>query len=209
MQHQATVYVINNVDDHLFDHANLHFSGLKTVNFYCAQSLLNTLKSTHNDLSESCILAEIFLPDMCGPELQKKLKRCGCDLSIVFFSPNHALVQSTQTMREGAVNVLEQHCSKAALLDSVVEALQQHAHICQRHAEEKPYQRRYQRLTPRERQVFSLIMGPEGRPSDSREISERLFISKRTAEHHIAPIKEKMEVPSTLALIDMARLYAS
>ena len=110
-------------------------------------------------------------------------------------------------MRKGAVNILEQQCSNAALLDSVIEALQHHPLISQRHAEEKQYQRRYHRLTPRERQVFSLIMGPEGRPSGSREISERLFISKRTAEHHIAAIKEKMEVPSTLALIDMARLY--
>jgi FixJ family two-component response regulator len=107
------------------------------------------------------------------------------------------------------MNVLEQHCSKAALLDSVIEALQQHTRICQRHAEEKQYQCKYHRLTPRERQVFSLIMGPEGRPLGNREISERLFISKRTAEHHIAAIKEKMEVPSTLALVDMARLYAS
>jgi len=89
----------------------------------------------------------------------------------------------------------------------VVEALQQHPHICQRHGNETQYQRRYPRFTPRERHVFSLIMGPEGRPSGRREISERLFISKRTAEHHIAAIKEQMEVPSTLALIDMARLY--
>ena len=209
MQHQATVYVIGNGDDHLFDHDNLQFSGLKTVDFDCARSLLDALQSTQNDLIESCILADIFLPDMCGSEPQKKLKCCGYDLPIIFFSPCNALVPSIQAMREGAMNVLEQHCSKAALLDSVIEALQQHTRICQRHAEEKQYQCKYHRLTPRERQVFSLIMGPEGRPSDSREISARLFIRKRTAEHHIAAIKEKMEVPSTLALIDMARLYES
>ena len=69
MQHQATVYVIDNGDDHLFDHANLHFSGLKTVNFDCAQSLLNALQSTHNDLTESCILADIF-HKICSMQLE-------------------------------------------------------------------------------------------------------------------------------------------
>jgi FixJ family two-component response regulator len=112
-------------------------------------------------------------------------------------------------MRKGAVNILEQQCSNAALLDSVIEALQHHPLISQRHPEEKQYQFRYHRLTPRERQVFSVITNPEGHPLGGCEISEQLFISKRTSEHNIAAIKEKMEVPSTLALIDMARLYES
>jgi FixJ family two-component response regulator len=42
-------------------------------------------------------------------------------------------------MRKGAVNILEQQCSNAALLDSVIEALQHHPLISQRHAEEKQY----------------------------------------------------------------------
>jgi DNA-binding CsgD family transcriptional regulator len=54
-----------------------------------------------------------------------------------------------------------------------------------------------------------VITNPEGHPLGGCEISEQLFISKRTSEHNIAAIKEKMEVPSTLALIDMARLYES
>ncbi len=202
MQHHTPVYVMDNGDDHLFDHANVQLFRLKTVDFDCAQS-------TQNDLAESCILADIFPPDMFGPERQKTLQHCGHDLPRVFFWPRNALVQSIQTMREGAANVLEQHCSKAALLDSVVEALQQHPRTCQHHAEEKQYQRKYHRLTPQERRVSSLIIGAEGHPLGSREISEQLFISKRTAEHHIAAVKETMQVPSTLALIDMARRYES
>lgn len=202
MQHHATVYVIDNGNDHLFDHANLQFFKLKTVDFDCAQS-------TQNGLAESSILADILPPDMFFLELQKTLEYCGHDLPSRCFWSRNDLVQSIWAMREGAVNVLEQHCSEAALLDSVVEALQQHPRICQHHAEEKQYQRRYHRLTPRDRQVFSLITDPEGHPLGSRKISEQLFISKRTSEHHIAAIKEKMQVPSTLALIDMARRYES
>lgn len=60
---------------------------------------------------------------------------------------------------------------------------------------------RYDALTPREKEVFRLIV--DG--FDNGEIAERLFLAKQTVKNHASEIYSKMEVPDRLHLIRVAR----
>ncbi len=58
----------------------------------------------------------------------------------------------------------------------------------------------YQRLTPREREVFHLVV--EGKAS--KEVSRVLGISVKTAENHRARLMEKLDVHNTAELVKYA-----
>jgi len=58
----------------------------------------------------------------------------------------------------------------------------------------------YQRLTPREREVFHLVV--EGK--SSKEVSRLLGISVKTAENHRARLMEKLDVHNTAGLVKYA-----
>ena len=206
MEQQTTVYIVGDGHTKFGHHREPDFPGLITLSFDCAQSLLDALDKQDKINAESCILADITLPDMSGPELQKELKNHGFELPVVFFARAKEWVRCIEAMREGAVNVLEKNCSKTALLDSVCEAIDQHIRLCANRADEKSYLFKLNKLTPRERQIYILIIDTNAHTS-SHDISEKLFISSRTVEHHMASIKTKMEAHSLLELINMSRQY--
>jgi DNA-binding CsgD family transcriptional regulator len=59
----------------------------------------------------------------------------------------------------------------------------------------------YPSLTARESQIYFLLI----QLRSSTDISELLFISKRTVQHHIERIKERLKAPTTSILINLGR----
>ena len=70
-----------------------------------------------------CLLLDIALPGMKGPELQDELVRRGIDIPIVFITANRDAAVRTRLMQRGAAEVLFKPFSDTALLDAITAAM--------------------------------------------------------------------------------------
>lgn len=204
MQTDAVVYVINNNEWLLSNPNDLDIPGLKTMHFNSATSFLKEIESGTESDAKSCVLSDVLLSDMTGIELQETIMKKGINLPIVFLSAGDDLVKCVEAMRGGAADVLKKNCHKRIILESVLDALNKQGNLCADKSKKMVLQKRFDSLTKREKQIFSLLVDTEASLS-SENIAEHLFISRRTVEHHRASIKEKMAARSLIELIDMAR----
>ena len=67
----------------------------------------------------SCLLLDIAMPGMSGPDLQRELARGGHEIPIVFITANGDKTIRKRLMAQGAVECLFKPFSEAALLDAV------------------------------------------------------------------------------------------
>ena len=70
-----------------------------------------------------CLLLDIALPGMKGPELQDELARRGIDIPIVFITANRDAAVRSRLMQRGAAEVLFKPFSDTALLDAITAAM--------------------------------------------------------------------------------------
>jgi FixJ family two-component response regulator len=73
----------------------------------------------------SCLLLDIAMPEMSGPELQQELRRRRQAIPIVFITGHGDTTVRPRLLAEGAVDCLFKPFSEAALLDSITAALRQ------------------------------------------------------------------------------------
>ena len=69
-----------------------------------------------------CLILDIAMPGMSGPELCHELVKRGYSIATIFISA-HAEFSSQPDMREGVVDCLMKPFSEAALLDALKNAL--------------------------------------------------------------------------------------
>jgi FixJ family two-component response regulator len=72
----------------------------------------------------SCLLLDIAMPGMSGPELQEELIRRRQEIPIVFITANGDSAVRPRLLARGAVECLSKPFSEAALLDALNAALQ-------------------------------------------------------------------------------------
>ena len=71
----------------------------------------------------SCLLLDIAMPGMSGPDLQQELNRRGVNISIVFVTALGDKTLRSSLLARGATECLFKPFSEAALLDAVSAAL--------------------------------------------------------------------------------------
>ena len=147
-----------------------------------------------------CVLLDIKMPGMTGIELQQQLKEAGIELPVVFLSAHADVPLTVRAMKGGALDVVTKPFREHTLLDAVQEAF---ALDARRHRELSDYeqlQQRYDRLTPREQTVMSLVV--TGRRN--REVASMIGTSVRTVKVHRGRVMEKMQASSLPELVRMA-----
>jgi FixJ family two-component response regulator len=151
-----------------------------------------------------CLVLDVHLPDLSGLELQEKLTELGLDLPIVFITGRGDIPMSVRAMKAGALEFLTKPFDNQQLLD----AIQQGIARCQRARldEEKlsDLQRRYRSLTPRERQVFTLVV----RGLLNKQIAGELGTAEKTVKIHRSQVMKKMDAASLPDLVRMAEKLA-
>ena len=97
----------------------LRLSGYAAAAFPSAEAFLASgVVSTTN-----CLLLDIAMPGMSGPELQVELQRRQQDIPIVFITGHGDSITRTRLLAGGAVECLSKPFSEAALLDALNVAL--------------------------------------------------------------------------------------
>lgn len=147
-----------------------------------------------------CLVLDIQLPGPSGLDLQAELKKQERSLPIIFLTA-HADVKSTvQAMKAGAVEFLTKPARIEELLDAVHRALAENEASRLRAARLSVLRECHDRLTPREREVFSLVV----RGLLNKQIAGVLRIAEKTVKVHRANVMHNMKAGSLAELVLMA-----
>ena len=151
----------------------------------------------------SCVIADIRMPGISGLELQATLKSEKCPVPIIFITGLGDIPMAVRAMREGAIDFLTKPVDDAALLKSIERAFQQYCESRREAVEQESFATRYKTLTPRERQVLSLLV----RGLLNKQAGFELGITEYTVQIHRAHIMQKMEADSFATLVRLAAKF--
>jgi FixJ family two-component response regulator len=152
-----------------------------------------------------CLLLDVRMPGMSGPELQQELNARGAILPITFITGHGDVAMAVEAMRHGAFDFLQKPFRDQELLDRVQRALKRDADNRAELGRMRELRQRLESLTPREREVLGLL----SQGNANKVMAHKLGISQRTVEIHRARIMEKMHAASLAHLVRMAAAVAS
>jgi FixJ family two-component response regulator len=147
-----------------------------------------------------CLVLDVCLPGLDGMELQRSLLDSACPRPIVFLTGRSDIQTSVTAMKAGAVDFLTKPIESERLVAAVDKALQCDANRRQEHAIRSAIQRRFDKLTSREKQVMDRII----RGRLNKVIAAELGIGEKTVKVHRARLMEKMGVRSVAELVPLA-----
>ncbi len=165
----------------------------------CFESADDFLNNFDHDQA-GCLILDVRMPNMTGLELQEELARRDYAIPIIFISGHADVPDSSKAFRAGAVDYMEKPFDSEILLKRMQEAIQKDLDTRVQLAEKRKLKKRLSTLTPREREVYILIV----KGLSNKEVAKQLNISNRTIDVHRSKIMEKMEAEDLSELTVMA-----
>jgi FixJ family two-component response regulator len=164
----------------------------------CFGSAAEYLEFFRSD-SSACLILEMDLRDMHGLDLQRQLAgRLGPP--IIFISEHGSVSSIVSAMKAGAIECLTKPVDYEALLMAIESALAQNRRMREKHADTAKLRERLCSLTPRQREVFPLVVGG----LLNKQAAALLDISEVTLQIHRSQIMRKMAADSFAELVRMA-----
>jgi len=170
--------------------------GFNVKTFGSAQEFLET------DLEEDlgCLVLDVRMPVMSGLDLQEKLVSLKTPLPVIFITGHGTVPVSVRAMKAGAVDFLQKPFEEQDLLDAINRAVARQRESRSKKDEAEKIRRRLESLTPREHEVFSLLVTGMA----NKAIAYEFGASERTIKAHRARIMEKMNARSLADLVRFA-----
>ena len=201
VRHNGTVFVVD--DDRSVRNALTRLLRSAGMEVECFSNAVDFLASERRD-HPAALLLDIQMPGLSGLELQQRLQ--DRDPAIVFITAHGTVPRSVQAMKMGAVDFLQKPFEDEDLLAAIRQAIDRDFRRQQAQAELAVLKNRYATLTPREREVFELVV--TGRLN--KQIASRLGTSEKTVKVHRGRVMRKMQADSLADLVRMSeRLSAS
>jgi two-component system, LuxR family, response regulator FixJ len=192
---EPVVYI---VDDELPMRQSLQFlietPGIAVETFATADRFLEA----YDPARPGCLLLDMQLPGMSGRELLRVLPERGIRLPVIVLTAYGSVSTAVNTIHEGADDFLEKPCDGEMLIDKIRRALTRDIRQRAERADVIASQERLRRLTERESEVLQCVAREW---LSSKEIAQRLQISRKTVEAHRAKIMEKTEAESVAELV--------
>ncbi len=193
------VYIVD--DDASFQTAirrRLQLAGYEVQTYSSAEQFLDQQPNDNN--RSGCLLLDVRIPGLSGPELQGRLNEAGSTLPIVFVSAHNDINIAVQTVKTGADDFLIKPVTSDVLLAAIERAVARHNVSRKLQSELILLRAHIATLTPRERQVFDLVV----RGKINKEIAFALGPTERTIKAHRHRVMEKMDVRSLAELVLIA-----
>jgi two-component system, LuxR family, response regulator DctR len=150
----------------------------------------------YRDSMRGCIVLDVRMSGMTGPECFDVLRGRGCRMPVIFLTGHGDVPLAVEVLRAGACHFIEKPPHEAQLLAAVREALLRDIEIQESYDARNQLGERLRQLSPREREVMELIL--DGKLN--KQIADILQISMRTVEVHRSNIFDKMAVRSAVEL---------
>lgn len=170
-------------------------AGMRVISFGSGTEFLSAEKPD----APACLILDMALPDLSGLDVQQELAATAGP-PIVFITGQTDIPSTVQAMKAGAVEFLSKPFSDQELLRAVEIAIDRDRTARRERSLLARLRRHYQRLTPREREVLSFVVGGHA----NKETAAELGTSEVTIGVHRSQIMRKMEARSLAELVRMA-----
>ena len=175
----------------------LKHAGYEVATYASAQHLLDDLP---NESVRSCLLLDVRIPELSGPELQERLSELGSTLPIIFLTGHPDIPATVRAIKAGADDFLTKPVSSDDLLQAIERAIARHEVTRGLKSKLDVVRAHVAALTPRERQVFDLVI----RGDTNKQVARALGCTERTIKAHRHRVMEKMQVRSLPELVSLA-----
>jgi len=157
-------------------------------------------------MGPSCLVLDVELPGLNGLDLQALIGRDRGDMPIIFITGHGDIPMSVRAMKAGAAEFLTKPFAEEVLLDAIGAALERSRGVAGDRAALQDTESRYATLTPREREVMSLVVSG----LMNKQVGGKLGITEITVKKHRGRVMEKMAARSLAHLVKIsASLSAS
>jgi RNA polymerase sigma factor (sigma-70 family) len=147
-----------------------------------------------------CIVLDVRLPGPSGLEFQRTLSNSSIHLPIIFISGHGDIPMSVRAMKSGAIEFLTKPVPEQQLLDAIQTGIERDRARRQEARIVAELRERFDSLTPRERDIFALVI--TGRRN--KQIAAQVELSEMTVKVHRSQIMRKMRAKSLVDLVRMA-----
>jgi FixJ family two-component response regulator len=175
----------------------LRKAGYEVATYASAEHLLDRLPS---ETVLGCILLDVRIPGLSGPKLQERLKNLDSTLPIIFLSGYPDIPTTVRTIKAGAEDFLTKPVTSDDLLRAIERAFARHQALRNLRNKLNGGRARIGTLTPRERQVFELVI----RGKTNKEVARAIGGTERTIKAHRHRVMEKLQVRSVAELVSLA-----
>ena len=175
----------------------LKHAGYEVATYTSAQQLLDSLP---NGNEPSCILLDVQIPGLSGPQLQERLSELGSTLPIIFLTGHPDVPTTVRTIKAGAHDFLTKPVTSDDLLRAIEKAFADYQVSREVQNKLDGVRARIATLTPRQRQVFELVV----RGQTNKHAARALGCTERTIKAHRERVMEKMQVGSLPELVSVA-----
>ena len=173
----------------------LRSAGYTVAPFALAAEFLRS----HDPQKPGCLVLDLAMPGVSGLELQETLAAQESERPIIFLTGRADVPSSVQAMKRGAVDFLTKPVTESVLLDAVAGAIRRDAEARAVRAARAEFRRRWDTLTPREREVLRHVVA--GRLN--KQIAGDLGTVERTVKLHRSHLMAKLGVGSVAELVHL------
>jgi FixJ family two-component response regulator len=148
----------------------------------------------------SCLLLDVRMSGISGPELQAKISKREVPTPIIFLTAHMDMHTGVEAMKDGAVDFLLKPVEEHALFETIDKALDKNAQLIKEQNEIKRIKQLFAAITPRELVVFRWVITG----MLNKNIALEAKITERTVKAHRSQIMKKLNIASVAELVRFA-----
>ena len=186
-------------DDQLFRRSTERLIRTAGLNVQPFTSARDFLQSTRPE-GPACLVLDVRMPGLSGMDLQRELTKASIHIPIIFITGHGDIPMSVRAMKAGAVEFLTKPFRGRVLVDAIRAAIERDRSMLLKQSEIRELRKCYEQLTPREREVMTLVA--DGLLN--KQVAGELKTTEATIKFHRAHIMQKMHADSLADLIRMA-----
>lgn len=180
----------------------LYLKNLLTLRDYRVQAFPTTAEflAFERKLVPSCLILDVQLGEASGLDFFRQIQNVADTMPIIFITGYGTIRMGVGAIKDGAMEFLTKPINSEQLLGAVGEALEKsRAAIAMQQSQDSKHER-WNRLTPREREVVSLVV--TGRLN--KQIAHELGVAEQTIKAHRGSIMKKLEIRRVAELVRLA-----